>query len=143
MACSAPYTGIKTNLLFFTKGEPTQDIWYYEHPSPAGVKSYNKTKPIRIEEFDTEKAWWYGETPKKKGKGKKAVDAGVAPAELSYANRIENEHAWKVPLSQIQASGDNLDIKPPTTPASPTPTRTNCSPATSNSSPKCNRPTTS
>ncbi len=62
----APYTGIKTNLLFFTKGEPTQDIWYYEHPYPAGVKSYNKTKPIRIEEFDTEKAWWYGEARKKK-----------------------------------------------------------------------------
>ena len=27
-----PYTGIKTNLLFFTKGEPTRDIWFYEHP---------------------------------------------------------------------------------------------------------------
>ncbi len=107
----APYTGIKTNLLFFTKGEPTQDIWYYEHPYPAGVKSYNKTKPIRIEEFNTEKAWWYGETPKKKGKGK--AREGEAPAEPSYANRTANEHAWKVPLSQIQASGDNLDIKNP------------------------------
>jgi type I restriction enzyme M protein len=30
----APYTGIKTNLLFFTKGQPTQDVWYYEHPYP-------------------------------------------------------------------------------------------------------------
>jgi type I restriction enzyme M protein len=28
----APYTGIKTNLLFFTKGTPTKDVWYYEHP---------------------------------------------------------------------------------------------------------------
>src|SRR5262249_303646 len=25
-----PYTGIKTNILFFTKGEPTKEIWYYE-----------------------------------------------------------------------------------------------------------------
>jgi type I restriction-modification system DNA methylase subunit len=32
----APYTGIKTNLLFFTKGQPTQHIWYYEHPYPDG-----------------------------------------------------------------------------------------------------------
>ncbi len=32
----APYTGIKTNLLFFTKGEPTKEIWYYEHPLSAG-----------------------------------------------------------------------------------------------------------
>jgi type I restriction enzyme M protein len=28
----APYTGIKTNLLFFTKGEKTRHVWYYEHP---------------------------------------------------------------------------------------------------------------
>ena len=107
----APYTEIKTNLLFFTKGEPTQEIWYYEHPYPAGVKSYNKTKPIRIEEFDTEKAWWYGETPKRKGKGK--AREGEVPAAPSYARRVENEHAWKVPLSRIQESGYNLDIKNP------------------------------
>ena len=42
----APYTGIKTNLLFFTKGEPTKDVWFYEHPYPAGAKCYSKTKPI-------------------------------------------------------------------------------------------------
>ena len=42
----APYTGIKTNLLFFTKGQPTKNIWYYEHPYPEGVTSYNKTKPM-------------------------------------------------------------------------------------------------
>ncbi len=54
----APDTGIKTNLLFFTKGERTKHVWYYEHPYPAGVKSYNKTKPIRIEEFAAEKKWW-------------------------------------------------------------------------------------
>jgi len=53
-----PYTGIKTNLLFFQKGTPTERIWYYEHPYPAGQKSYNKTRPMRIEEFETEKAWW-------------------------------------------------------------------------------------
>ena len=83
----SPYTGIKTNLLFFTKGEPTQDIWYYEHPYPPGAKSYNKTKPIRIEEFDAEKAWW--------------------------STRVENEQAWKVSLADIQARGYNLDIKNP------------------------------
>ncbi len=55
----APYTGIKTNLLFFTKGKPTTDVWYFEHPYPDGVKNYNKTKPINIKEFDLEKAWWH------------------------------------------------------------------------------------
>lgn len=72
-----PYTGIKTNLLFFTKGKPTETIWYYEHPYPEGYKSYSKTKPIRLEEFETEKNWW--------GKEKD-----------NFASRVENEFAWKV-----------------------------------------------
>jgi type I restriction enzyme M protein len=53
-----PYTGIRTNLLFFTKGRPPRHVWYYEHPYPPGAKSYNKGKPIRIEEFEGERAWW-------------------------------------------------------------------------------------
>jgi type I restriction enzyme M protein len=83
----SPYTGIKTNLLFFTKGEKTKHVWYYEHPYPAGVKSYNKTKPIRIEEFAAEKKWW--------------------------KKRKENEHAWKVSVEQIKAGNYNLDLKNP------------------------------
>jgi type I restriction enzyme M protein len=90
----APYTGIKTNLLFFTKGTPTKEVWYYEHPYPAGAKSYNKTKPIRIEEFDTEKAWWGSEAD-------------------GFAGRVENERAWKVSVEQIKAVGYNLDQKNP------------------------------
>lgn len=82
-----PYTGIKTNLLFFTKGEPTQEIWYYEHPYPSGYKSYSKTKPIKIEEFEQEKAWWQ--------------------------NREETPLAWKVSIDQIRANNYNLDIKNP------------------------------
>jgi type I restriction enzyme M protein len=34
-----PYTTIKTNLLFFTKGKPTGTIWFYEHRYPQGVKA--------------------------------------------------------------------------------------------------------
>ncbi len=44
-----PYTSIRTNVLFFTKGEPTEAVWYYEHPYPEGYKSYSKTKPMRVE----------------------------------------------------------------------------------------------
>ena len=83
----APYTGINTNLLFFTKGAPTTDVWYYEHQLPEGYKNYTKTKPIRIEHFAREKAWW---------------DV-----------REEHEHAWKVPAEAIRASGYNLDLKNP------------------------------
>ena len=82
-----PYTGIKTNLLFFEKGSPTKDIWYFEHPYPPGAKSYNKSKPINIKEFDLEKAWWN--------------------------NREENKYAWKVSAKEIKERGYNLDIKNP------------------------------
>jgi type I restriction enzyme M protein len=90
----APYTGIKTNLLFFTKGTPTESVWYYEHPYPAGVKNYNKTKPIRIEEFDGEKAWWGSEAD-------------------GFASRVQNEQAWKVSIETIKAANFNLDQKNP------------------------------
>ena len=89
-----PYTGIRTNLLFFTKGAPTTHVWYYEHPYPPGAKSYNKGKPIRIEEFEAERAWW--------GEDRDGFKA-----------RVENEQAWRVSIDQIKAGNFNLDLKNP------------------------------
>lgn len=86
----APYTSIKTNVLFFEKGRPTKDVWYYEHPYPKGYKSYSKTKPMRITEFEPEKAWWTA--------------------------REENEHAWKVDIKALEERGYNLDISNPNAP---------------------------
>lgn len=83
----APYTIIKTNLLFFEKGKPTNEVWYFEHPYPEGVKSYNKTKPINIKEFDLERGWWN--------------------------KRKENHLAWKVSAEEIKNRNYNLDIKNP------------------------------
>lgn len=54
----APYTSIPTNLLFFTRGEPTKTIWYYQLPLPEGYKNFTKTKPIQNEHFDDVRAWW-------------------------------------------------------------------------------------
>jgi len=86
----APYTSIKTNVLFFTKGRPTKQVWYYEHPYPEGCISYSKTKPMRIEEFAPEKAWWM--------------------------DRKETAFAWKVTIEQIRERGVNLDIANPNAP---------------------------
>lgn len=82
-----PYASVATNLLFFTKGEPTQSIWYYEHKLPEGYKAYSKTKPIQLAEFDTLKSWW--------------------------ANREESDQAWQVNIDTIKANAHNLDIKNP------------------------------
>jgi type I restriction enzyme M protein len=40
-----PYASIGTNLLFFEKGEPTQDIWFWEHLVPEGQKAYSPSHP--------------------------------------------------------------------------------------------------
>lgn len=83
----APYTDINTNLLFFEKGEPTKDVWFFEHPLPKGYKKYTKTKPIKSQEFDLEKKWWN--------------------------NREENEYAWKISIDEIKNRNYNLDFKSP------------------------------
>lgn len=85
----SPYTGIETNLLFFDRSRPTKEIWYYEQPLPIGRKTYTKTKPIRIEEFDECFSWWN--------------------------NRVENDKAWCIQAESIVSNNYNLDIKNPNT----------------------------
>jgi type I restriction enzyme M protein len=46
-----PGPGPKTNLLFFEKGKPTKEIWYYEVNPPPGMKNYTKTRPITDEDL--------------------------------------------------------------------------------------------
>jgi type I restriction enzyme M protein len=65
----APYTSIPTNLLFFDRSGPTEEIWHYEIPLPEGCKTFTKTKPIQDSDFERCCAWW--------------------------KNRDENEQAWK------------------------------------------------
>jgi len=82
-----PYASVATNLLFFTKGKPTKNIWYYQHLLPENQKAYSKTKPIQLAEFDTLKQWW--------------------------KKREANEQAWQVDIKTIIENGYNLDIKNP------------------------------
>ncbi|MGE4502554.1 MAG: N-6 DNA methylase [Thiomicrospira sp.] len=89
-----PYTGIKTNILFFAKGQKTEKVWYYEHPYPDGVKNYSKTKPMKFDEFQTEIDWWGNE-------------------EDGFANRVETNQAWCVSIDDIIERNYNLDIKNP------------------------------
>jgi type I restriction enzyme M protein len=76
---------VSTNLLFFTKGTKTKDIWYYEHKLPEGQKSYSKTKPIQFNEFQPVIDWW--------------------------ENRKESDVCWKVNAKDLK--NFDLDIKNP------------------------------
>src|SRR4051794_12401041 len=53
-----PYASIGTNLLFFEKGEPTKEVWFYEHRVPDNQKAYSMTKPIRFEHLQSCIDWW-------------------------------------------------------------------------------------
>jgi len=85
-----PYASVATNLLFFEKGKPTKEIWYWEHQLPESVKAYSKTKPIQKSEFDGLAKWW--------------------------KKRNESKQAWKVSIDTIAANGYSLDIKNPYSP---------------------------
>jgi type I restriction enzyme M protein len=82
-----PYAGVSTNLMFFTKGVSTKEIWYYEHRLPEGQKAYSKTNPLQLKEFDPIKKWW--------------------------KKREESELSWKVNIQTIIARNYDLDIKNP------------------------------
>lgn len=89
-----PYASIGTNLLFFEKGTPTKEVWYYEHQVPAGQKAYSMTKPIKVEHLQGCVDWWGG---------------------AEREGRQETPLAWRVSIEDIKARGYNLDIKNPHT----------------------------
>ena len=82
-----PYTAIPSNVLFFDRTGPTKETWFYQVDPPAGRKKYAKTKPLRFEEFAGCQAWWH--------------------------DRTEDEHAWRVPVADLEATDYNLDLRNP------------------------------
>jgi len=76
----APYVNIETNILFFEKGLPTKEIWYYKMPIRKDVSSYSKTNPIQFEDFTDIIKW--------------------------LNDKKENENAWKVDINKIK----NFDL---------------------------------
>lgn len=82
----SPYTDIRTNVLFFEKGAPTEDVWFYEHTCPSGAK-YTKTKPIQRKHLDEFVAW------------------ALSPA--------DSDHAWRVEIKEVLDRGASLDWQNP------------------------------
>ncbi len=88
----APYTPMKTNLLFFDTSKSSEIIWFYEHPLPKDRQDmknpcYTKSQPLEYSEFEPLIKWWN--------------------------NRVENENSWKVDAKKIGGPNWDLDIKNP------------------------------
>lgn len=84
----APYTPIKTNLLFFDYGIPTETVWFYEIPKPHGRQMYTKTKPLRYEELSSILEEWWDE-------------------------RSETDRAWSMSADELRSRDFDLDIVNP------------------------------
>lgn len=82
----SPYTDIRTNILFFQKGRPTKETWFYEVRPPSGER-FTKTKPIQHSDFDGLREWW--------------------------KNRGESECAWKTLVDNVSGPLFDLNIKNP------------------------------
>lgn len=109
----APYTDIPANLLFFRRGGPTEEIWYYDLPPPEGRKKYSKTAPLPFEAFQTVLDWW-----NKREEGPQAwrVDfaakrTGAVEAATPHWQRAEAERASALalgkPLRELDQSISN------------------------------------
>lgn len=96
--------GVKTNLLFFTKGEPTRTIWYY-HLSDIKV---TKRKPFTLDHFkeffehlperaDSERSWTVDRV------ARKATATAEAKSFHDQAREKQQEVArWKEKLAALK-----------------------------------------
>lgn len=87
--CFLPYTGVKTNVIFFDRAEGgagTESVWYYELTND-GFELKQTRRPIAGNQLPDFLAKWQG--------------------------RVEGENSWIVPLADIVARGYDLSAKNP------------------------------
>ena len=85
----APYTSIKTNILFFKNKGATEKIDFYEIPLPDGLKNgFTKTRPFMKKNIEGARNWY-----------------------LSRENGDEN--AYSVTIEEIEKRNFNIDIRNP------------------------------
>jgi type I restriction enzyme M protein len=95
----APYSDVKTALIFFERPGPTKEIWYYELPLPEGLKKFSKGSPIQDEHFAEARQLWKAWDAYRKGQG---------PREACLSER-----SWIIPVGEIKARGYDLTARNP------------------------------
>jgi type I restriction enzyme M protein len=80
----APYSDVKTALIFFDRPGPTRQVWYYEMPLPQGLKKFSKGSPIQDQHFDRARALWAAWDAFRRGAGPRPQptdDSWIVPAD--------------------------------------------------------------
>jgi type I restriction enzyme M protein len=101
---SAAGAGVKTNLLFFNKGEPTERIWYYDL---SDVK-VGKRQPFTLDKFDeffrllpsradSERSWTVDFVARKS----KAADE-AAPFKRQATAKQQEANRWRDDLAELK-----------------------------------------
>ncbi|MEX0643607.1 MAG: N-6 DNA methylase [Pirellulales bacterium] len=106
---NAAGAGVKTNLLFFNKGEPTENIWYYDL---SDVK-VGKRQPFTLDKFDeffrllpdrsdSERSWTVDFAKRKR----QAADEAEPLKKLAQAKQQE-ANRWKGALAELKNARSN------------------------------------
>ncbi|RMH21471.1 MAG: SAM-dependent DNA methyltransferase [Gammaproteobacteria bacterium] len=95
----APYSDVKTALVFFERPGPTREVWFYELPLPEGLKKFSKGSPIQDEHFEEARRLWKAWDAYRKGQG---------PREDSLSER-----SWIVPVEEIKERSYDITARNP------------------------------
>ncbi len=87
--CFLPYTGVKTNVVFFNREDDergTENVWYYELTND-GYELKQTRRPIEGDQYPDFLAKW--------------------------KDRIESENSWTLPIAEIENCGWDFSAKNP------------------------------
>jgi type I restriction enzyme M protein len=94
----APYSDVKTALLFFERPGPTRETWYYELPVPEDLKKFSKGSPIQDGHFDEARALWADWNACRRGEGPRPEPS---------------TNSWIVSVDEIKARDYDLTARNP------------------------------
>jgi type I restriction enzyme M protein len=79
--------GVKTVTLFFTKGEPTQKVWFYQFDAGRNMGKTNALNDVDMQDFIT-----------------------------LQQTKAETEKSWSIKIADVQTHNYDLSVKNPNTP---------------------------
>lgn len=102
----APYSDVKTALIFFERPGPTQEIWYYELPLPEGLKKFSKGSPIQDEHFEEARNLWRAWDACRHGRGER--------------QSALSQNSWIVSIDEVKERDYDLTARNPNRPPTDT-----------------------
>jgi len=95
----APYSDVKTALLFFKRPGPTKEVLYYEMQLPEGLKKFSKGSPIADEHFNEAreimakwKAYKEGSGPRPENNETSWIESAETLADRGFDLSAKNPH---------------------------------------------------